>query len=52
MRGDLSGGIWIQRADKSLDAYVPLYEAEVTDLSEDEMIARIRRALAKAKARS
>jgi hypothetical protein len=49
--GDLSGGVWIQNSDKSLDAYVPLSTADVDDMTEDEMIARIERAIAKAKSR-
>ena len=49
--GDLSGGIWIRNSDKSLDAYVPLSIADVDDMTEDEMISRIERAIMKAKPR-
>jgi hypothetical protein len=49
---DVSGGVWIQNSDKSLDAYVPLSTADVDDMTEDEMISRIHRAIAKAKPRN
>ena len=49
--GDVSGGVWIQNSDKSLDAYVPLSTADLDDMTEEDMISRIERAIAKAKPR-
>jgi hypothetical protein len=32
MPGGISGGVWIQISDKSLDAYVPLSTADMDDM--------------------
>ena len=46
--GGLRGDVWIQNEKAHLDAYVAISPADSDTLSRDEMISRIRRAIANA----
>ena len=46
--GDVRDYVWIQRADANRDMYVSISRRDVDDLPDDELLKRIRPAIARA----
>jgi hypothetical protein len=48
VRGDVRDYVWIQNADAKRDMYVSISRRDVDDLPDDELLKRIRPAIARA----